>query len=113
MRIVRLSEVVVGRCHRDSGAQLRRTPDRQRVAHHRSEAEARGKDSAVVDAQVRVDELEQVVEEGDVSIVIPREVADSLWRYEDGRFVRGGGFAVEPEIRIVLCVEVGAIVGGM
>src|SRR5438552_720211 len=45
LRIGRLGEVVIGGCHRDSAAQLRRTPDQQRVAHHRSEAEARGEDS--------------------------------------------------------------------
>ena len=75
MRIGR-SGVVIGRCHRHRGAQLRRTPDRQTVAHHRSEAEARGKDPAVVDAQVRVDKGEQVVEEDAVSVEIPWKVAD-------------------------------------
>jgi hypothetical protein len=36
MRIGWLGEVVIGRGHRDSAAQLRRTPERQSVAHHRS-----------------------------------------------------------------------------
>ena len=113
MRIGRLSEVVIGRCHRDSAAQLRRAPEGQRIAHHRSEAEARGEDPAVVDAQVRVDEGEQVVEEDNVSVVIPGKVADTPGRYEDGGLVRRGRFAVEPEIGIVFCVEVGTIIGGM
>ena len=78
-----------------------------------AEAEARRKDPTVVDAQVRVDEGEQVVEEDDVSIVIPGKVADTAGRYEDGGIVRRGHFAVEPEIGIVLCVEVGPISSGM
>jgi hypothetical protein len=63
----------------------------------------------VVDAQVRVDEGEQVVEEDDVSVVIPRKVADAPGRYEDDGLVRRGRFAVEPEIGIVFCVEIRAI----
>jgi hypothetical protein len=61
----------LARCHRDSGAQLRGTPVRQTVAHHRSVAEAGGEDPALVDAQVIGDQLEQVVKVDAVFVVIP------------------------------------------
>src|SRR5204863_7918221 len=70
-------------------------------------------DPVVVDAQVRVEEGEQVVEEGTVSAEIPWKVAHTRGRYEDGGLVRRGRFAVEPEVSVVLGVEVGTIPSGM
>ena len=101
-------------CHGDHGAQLVRTAHRQRIAHHRSEAEAGGEDPALVDAQIRGDEGEQVVEVDAVLGPIPIP-ADGVCvgRYEDGRLLRIERFATEPEIRVVFCVEVGPITSRM
>src|SRR6185369_2653084 len=76
-------------CHRDRGAQLRGTPVRQTVAHHRSVAEAGGEHPALIDAQVIGDQLEQVVKVDAVFVVVPERAGGvCVGCYEDGGLAR-------------------------
>jgi hypothetical protein len=113
-RLIRgLGEVVVGRSHRNRPAKLRRAPQRQRVAHHGPETEARRKDSTLIDTQVFGDFGEYVVEKLDVSVVIPGEVPNPLGCYKDNGIIRFPGLAVQAEEGVVLRVEVGTIKRGV